>query len=120
MQKTQGILSKLVRIGQIYAFFAVLIFAMNPHQTIALSESHPGHGHLNSIGDAVRVEVVSPENDNGAHDQGAECLHHFSPLVWAPLRQMSTRVADEVATPYTAPVLQHCRASDPPPPRYSA
>ncbi len=119
MNLTDGILRRAARTGQIMVFLAALFLAVNPHLLHAQSSDGAGHNHFGFFCEALDTEKSPSDSEDGTQSSHGDCVHHFDPLVRAPIEQSPSYVVSVAASmSYVAPARKLSLGSDPPPPRY--
>lgn len=118
MELTEGIVKRAARVGQMLAFLAALFLAVNPHPLHAQSDEAAGHSHLGSYCEAIDAEKSSSDTDDGAQSHHGDCVHHFDPLLRAPIEQSPSFLSVAAPAPYTVSTRQLILTAEPPPPRY--
>ena len=118
MDLTEGIWQRATRMGQMLAFLAALFLAVNPHPLHAQADGGAGHNHLGFFCDALDTDMSPSDGEDSNPTSHGDCIHHFDPLVRAPIEHGPSYVSLAVAPLYVAPARQLSLGSDPPPPRY--
>jgi hypothetical protein len=120
MDLTEGISRRAVRMGQMLAFLAALFLAVNPHLLHAASDDGAGHSHFGSFCEALDTDKSPSGGEHGMPTSHGDCVHHFDPLVRAPIEHSPSYSSVAVAPLYLAPARQLSLGSEPPPPRHSS
>lgn len=117
MDLTEGILRRAARVSHMLAFLAALFLAVNPHPLHAQSDEGAGHSHFGSFCEALDGGKSLPDGKGGPQGFHGDCIHHFDPMVQAPIEQYTAYVSLAAMPLYEAPTRQISLTSDPPPPR---
>jgi hypothetical protein len=117
MDLTEGIFRGMARAGRMLALLAVLFLAFNPHPLHAQSNDGAGHSDVGPQCEALDAEKSSSGGHDGMQGIHGDCLHHFDPLVRAPVHLVAVPRSIAQTSPYGEPARQLALTSDPPPPR---
>lgn len=117
MDFLEGIRRWVTKTGQMLAFLAVLLLAFNPNPLHALAGGDDDHSHTGSLCQMLDSEESSPDQHDGMPSSHGDCVHHFDPMVQAPMEHKTPSASVEPLPPHLEPVPQQTLGFDPPPPR---
>jgi hypothetical protein len=106
------------RKGQVLAFLAALVLAVNPYLLHAQSSGEGGHNHFGSVCSEIDSENSSSDEDGGATSPHDDCIHFMEPFPWVPIEHGAPYVSVATVPPLVEQLQQHTPSFDPPPPRY--
>ena len=118
MELTDGIWRWAARVGQMLTLLATLFLAVNPLPLHAQVDDGAGHSHFGSFCETLDTDMSPSGGTDGPQGSHGDCMHHFVPMVRAPVEHADISGSAAEARPHVDPARQPVLTSDPPPPRY--
>lgn len=107
--------------GRIMALLAVLLLVVNPHPLHAQGGDEADYGHFGSFCEAVETDGAPSHHGGGDRAEAhGDCIHHFDPLVRAPVEHARPEAATARPAGHLERFRQRTPTFDPPPPRPAA
>lgn len=118
VELTLGILKGMARVGHVLSFLAVLMLTISSFPHHAHSDDGSEQSHFGQFCETLGSEESSSDGSDRMQSPHGDCIHHFDPMVRAPLLQRlgKPNIVSLFAVVDTARQLR--LTSDPPPPRF--
>ena len=116
---TGKMMKELARGGQLLAFLAVLLVALNPHPLHAQMSQDTDHNHVGFSCESLEAGDSSSDDFAGSQSGHGDCIHHFDSMVGASTAQNLSNFPIASLIIPTGFVGEFRLTSDPPPPRRS-